>query len=165
MKLHIKYLGIFTTLLLIGLPGQAQEEQLMATGEFRQFQGAVLLSIVIVLYVFVGGMRSVALADVIQGSLLLTGMLVAGFVAISALGGVRDYFASLGDPANEVVHSRIREALLEEAASGRRTGTVSTGRITVRLVGKLILLRAPCGPNLGNGPGGRFRPRWGRCRW
>jgi SSS family solute:Na+ symporter len=46
-------------------------------------------------YILVGGMRSVALADVIQGSLLLTGMLVAGFVAISALGGVREYFASL----------------------------------------------------------------------
>lgn len=59
--------------------------------------GTTVLSCVMLVYILVGGMRSVALADVIQGSLLLTGMLVAGFVAISALGGVSDYFASLAE--------------------------------------------------------------------
>ena len=47
--------------------------------------------------------------------------------------GWRQYFASLGDPDTEVVHSRIREDLLAEAAAGRRTGAVaatSSGKAT-----------------------------------
>jgi len=59
--------------------------------------GTTVLSFVMMVYILVGGMRSVALADVIQGSLLLTGMLVAGFVAISALDGVGSYFAKLAE--------------------------------------------------------------------
>ena len=59
--------------------------------------GTTVLSFVMMVYILVGGMRSVALADVIQGSLLLTRMLVAGFVAISALDGVGSYFASLAE--------------------------------------------------------------------
>ena len=43
------------------------------------------------LYVLVGGMRSVALADVVQGLLLLCGTLVAGGVTIYAFGGVGKY--------------------------------------------------------------------------
>ncbi len=45
--------------------------------------------------------------------------------------GWRDYFASMGDPDAEIVHSKIREELLAEAAAGRRAGTVtrrSTGK-------------------------------------
>ncbi len=39
--------------------------------------------------------------------------------------GWRDYFATLGDPGTEVVHSRIRDDLLAQAASGRRSGTAT----------------------------------------
>ena len=39
--------------------------------------------------------------------------------------GWRDYFASLGDADTEVVHSKIREELLAEAAAGRRVGTAT----------------------------------------
>jgi 2-oxoglutarate dehydrogenase E1 component len=40
--------------------------------------------------------------------------------------GWREYFESLGDPDTEVVHSRIREELLAEAALGRRAGATTT---------------------------------------
>ncbi len=40
--------------------------------------------------------------------------------------GWRDYFDTMGDPDAEVVHSRIRDELLEEARTGRRTGTITT---------------------------------------
>jgi 2-oxoglutarate dehydrogenase E1 component len=40
--------------------------------------------------------------------------------------GWRDYFASLGDADTEVVHSKIREELLAEAAAGRRVGIATT---------------------------------------
>ena len=38
--------------------------------------GTTVLTIVMILYILVGGMRSVALADVAQGALLLVGMLI-----------------------------------------------------------------------------------------
>ncbi len=38
----------------------------------------------------------------------------------------RDYFDTMSDPDTDVVHSKIRENLLEEARSGRRSGTVTT---------------------------------------
>jgi 2-oxoglutarate dehydrogenase E1 component len=38
--------------------------------------------------------------------------------------GWRDYFEQMGDPDTEIVHSKIREELLAEAASGRRSGGV-----------------------------------------
>jgi 2-oxoglutarate dehydrogenase E1 component len=49
----------------------------------------------------------------------------------SVSAGWREYFLELGDPENEVVHSRIRDELLAEAAEGRRgrvTATRSTGK-------------------------------------
>ncbi len=45
---------------------------------------------------------------------------------VSVPAGWRDYFASLGDPDAEIVHSKIREELLAEAAEGRRPGGLAT---------------------------------------
>ena len=42
--------------------------------------------------------------------------------------GWRDYFEQMGDPDTEVVHSKIREDLLAEAATGRRAGAVTRQR-------------------------------------
>jgi 2-oxoglutarate dehydrogenase E1 component len=39
--------------------------------------------------------------------------------------GWRDYFETMGDPDAEIVHSRIREELLQEARHGRKVGKVS----------------------------------------
>jgi SSS family solute:Na+ symporter len=57
--------------------------------------GAGALTLVMMVYILVGGMRSVALADVVQGLMLLTGMLVAGISVVAAFGGVRPYFQAL----------------------------------------------------------------------
>ena len=75
--------------------------------------GASALAVVITLYVLVGGMRCVALTDVVQGGLLLFGMLVSGVAIISAFGGVQGYF--------EAVSQLPREALSLPGASGRYT--------------------------------------------
>ncbi|MCP5090317.1 MAG: 2-oxoglutarate dehydrogenase E1 component [Gammaproteobacteria bacterium] len=40
--------------------------------------------------------------------------------------GWRDYFAAMGDPDNEVVHSAIRDGLLDEARQGRKPGRITT---------------------------------------
>ncbi|MDC0936963.1 sodium:solute symporter family protein [Pirellulales bacterium] len=65
--------------------------------------GASVLAVVMTLYVLVGGMRSVALTDVVQGILLLLGMLVSGAAIIFALGGVRAYFAAVAELPSEAL--------------------------------------------------------------
>jgi len=57
--------------------------------------GACALAVIMTLYVLVGGMRSVALTDVVQGILLLLGMLVSGAAILVAFGGVEEYFAAV----------------------------------------------------------------------
>lgn len=57
-------------------------------GQIHYFQGSVILSVVIVLYVFLGGMRSVALTDVVQGVLMFSLIFLAVFLIGRNLGGV-----------------------------------------------------------------------------
>ena len=75
--------------------------------------GATVLSAVMTIYILVGGMRSVGLADVVQGSLLLIGMLVAGYTVIAALGGPGRYLTA--------VSQLPTEALSLPGATGRYT--------------------------------------------
>lgn len=75
--------------------------------------GAAGLTAVMMIYILVGGMRSVALADTVQGFILLTGMLLAGLVVIVASGGVGGYFRDLS--------SLPPEALSFPGATGRYT--------------------------------------------
>ncbi|MEZ4702046.1 MAG: sodium:solute symporter family protein [Rhodothermales bacterium] len=59
--------------------------------------GAILLSLITMLYIMIGGMRSVAWTDVIQGGLLVFGMLVAGAATVAVLGGVSGFFQSVAE--------------------------------------------------------------------
>ncbi len=59
--------------------------------------GVVALSIVTTLYILIGGMRSVAWTDVIQGGLLIGGMLIAGAAAVAAVGGVGPFFERVSE--------------------------------------------------------------------
>ncbi|QUY44172.1 sodium:solute symporter family protein [Acaryochloris marina] len=56
-------------------------------GAIPYFWGATLLTVAIVFYVFLGGMRSVALTDMLQGVLMCVLMLVAVFAIAQGLGG------------------------------------------------------------------------------
>ena len=58
--------------------------------------GVGALSLVTMAYVIVGGMRSVAWTDVIQGILLLSAMLLSGVAIMYALGGPVGYFTEIG---------------------------------------------------------------------
>ena len=73
----------------------AQAMQLLGV-PFDTFRaGAAALSLLTMLYVLVGGMRSVAWTDVIQGSLLLTGMIVAGVATVVAMNGPKAFLQQL----------------------------------------------------------------------
>jgi SSS family solute:Na+ symporter len=57
--------------------------------------GAIVLSVVTMLYIMIGGMRSVAWTDVVQGILLVGGMLLAGFCAVAVVGGPVAFFEAV----------------------------------------------------------------------
>lgn len=59
----------------------------LTNGQIPYFWGAAFLTFIIVLYVFMGGMKSVALTDVLQGVLMLVLMLVAVVAIAQSLGG------------------------------------------------------------------------------
>lgn len=59
----------------------------LTNGQIPYFVGATCLTIIIVIYVLMGGMRSVALTDVLQGILMFILMITAFLVIANNLGG------------------------------------------------------------------------------
>jgi solute:Na+ symporter, SSS family len=59
--------------------------------------GTLVLSILTMVYVLIGGMRSVAWTDVMQGFLLLSGMIIAGCATVMAMGGPVSFFQQLSE--------------------------------------------------------------------
>ena len=59
--------------------------------------GATALSLVTMIYVLVGGMRSVAWTDVVQGILLLSAMVLSGIAIVAYLGGPGPFFARVSE--------------------------------------------------------------------
>lgn len=53
--------------------------------------GCTVLAAITMLYIMIGGMRSVAWTDVVQGSLLIGGMLVSGLAMILVFGSAEDF--------------------------------------------------------------------------
>ncbi len=71
-------------------------ERLFA-GEHAFEIGACLLSLVTMLYIMIGGRRSGAWTDALQGALLMIVMLLAGLAAVAALGGPSAFFEKVND--------------------------------------------------------------------
>lgn len=66
--------------------------QQMFPGEYSFEIGAVVLSMITMAYIMIGGMRSVAWTDVVQGLLLVSGMLIGGIATVYVLGGPSTFF-------------------------------------------------------------------------
>ncbi|MDJ0692331.1 MAG: sodium:solute symporter family protein [Xenococcaceae cyanobacterium MO_188.B32] len=62
----------------------------LTEGEISYFTGATFLTLAIVLYVFMGGMRSVVLTDVLQGLLMFVLLIVAVLTIAHNLGGLSE---------------------------------------------------------------------------
>ena len=69
----------------------------MFPGPYAFEIGAAVLAAITMLYIMVGGMRSVAWTDVVQGLLLILGMLLAGVATVAALGGLRGFFQRVSE--------------------------------------------------------------------
>ncbi|MDJ0735771.1 MAG: sodium:solute symporter family protein [Nostocaceae cyanobacterium] len=62
----------------------------LTNGQIPYFYGAFFLTLIIVIYVFMGGMKSVALTDVLQGMLMFVLTLTALFTIAHGLGGITE---------------------------------------------------------------------------
>ena len=67
----------------------------LTNGFIPFFAGAVALSLVLVFYVSMGGLRSVAYVDALQFFLLAAGIIIIGFGAINAFGGIGAFLDGL----------------------------------------------------------------------
>jgi len=87
-------LRIISTLIILAMVGTYIAAQMVATGKaFSGFtdltyaSGVLLGATVIIIYTLVGGYKAVAWTDLIQGLMMLIGLIVVPLVAISAAGG------------------------------------------------------------------------------
>lgn len=65
--------------------------------------GATALSMVTMIYVLVGGMRSVAWTDVIQGLLLLSAMVLSGYAIVTVMGGPAGFWQQVATLPSELL--------------------------------------------------------------
>jgi len=79
-------------------------------GEIPYFTGSVVLTVFIVIYVFSGGMRSVAITDLMQGLLMFTLMGAAVWVIADQLGGLAN--------ANKAVYELKPELFTRQGGGG-----------------------------------------------
>ena len=73
--------------------GGIVSQQLFGRGAFET--GACALALITMVYIMIGGMRSVAWTDAVQGALLVGGMLLAGAAAVAVLGGPGAFFEAV----------------------------------------------------------------------
>jgi SSS family solute:Na+ symporter len=66
-------------------------------GQVDQKWGAVILAALTMIYVHLGGMRSVAWTDILQGVLLVGGMIWGGIVTVNAIGGGQIFFQKVAE--------------------------------------------------------------------
>ncbi len=79
-------------------------------GDIPYFAGAALLTVFIIIYVFIGGMRSVATTDVKQGILMVVLIVAAVIVVASDLGGITT--------ANEKVYAMHPDLFSRQGGGG-----------------------------------------------
>ncbi|MFB6258426.1 MAG: hypothetical protein ABEH38_07015 [Flavobacteriales bacterium] len=104
LKLLFMGVLVFFTLPYVAIQpmGAGYILETLTNGQIPYSAGAVVLTVFIVLYVFVGGMRTVAITDLIQGVLMFSLMLVAVWVIASELGGLAEANAKVYEQKPEL---------------------------------------------------------------
>jgi solute:Na+ symporter, SSS family len=72
-------------------------------GQVDQKWGAVILAALTMIYVHLGGMRSVAWTDILQGILLVGGMIWGGIVTVNAVGGAQVFFHKVAEAGDTFI--------------------------------------------------------------
>ncbi len=87
--------------LQIQLTGGAYLLEVASGGLIPWKLGGIIFYVVIIIYVWAGGLRAVAWTDIFYGILLFFGMIFAGFYLAAKVGGVNELFATLRETAPE----------------------------------------------------------------
>jgi SSS family solute:Na+ symporter len=98
LRLLVALVGLLYTVPYVVMQIQAGgivSQQLFGRDSFET--GACVLALITMLYIMVGGMRSVAWTDAVQGGLLVGGMLLAGIAAVWVLGGPAAFFRAVAE--------------------------------------------------------------------
>ena len=95
--------------LQIQLTGGAYLIQVASGNQIPFKLAALLFYIVIIIYVWAGGLRAVAWTDIFYGVLLFFGMIYAGFYVASLLGGPTEMFNQIGQqfPGNRILQGGL----------------------------------------------------------
>lgn len=101
----VTFIMLFYTLpyLQIQLTGGAYLIEVASGGLIPWKMGGLIFSIVIVIYVWTGGLRAVAWADIFYEILIILSMIFAGFFIVSKVGGVSNLFRTLREIAPETL--------------------------------------------------------------
>jgi len=99
LRLLVALVGLLYTIPYVVMQIQAGGilSQQLFPGENSYEVGAVVLAIITMAYIMIGGMRSVAWTDVVQGILLMGGMLVGGAAVVAVLGGPVEFFNKVAE--------------------------------------------------------------------
>ena len=89
--------------LQIQLTGGAYLIQVASKGLIPWEMGGLIFCVVIVIYVWTGGLRAVAWADIFYEILMLFGIISAGFFIVSEVGGISTLFGTLKKVAPEAL--------------------------------------------------------------
>ncbi|QEK12928.1 sodium:solute symporter family protein [Crassaminicella thermophila] len=89
--------------LQIQLAGGAYLIEVASQGLIPWKMGCLIFCIVIVIYVWTGGLRAVAWVDIFYEILILFGIILAGFFIVSKVGGISSLFESLRQVAPETL--------------------------------------------------------------
>lgn len=74
--------------MISNLKAMGEMTETITGGSMSALEGIIILSVIILIYETLGGLRSVAWTDVLQGILLLVGCMIIFSVTISNLGGI-----------------------------------------------------------------------------
>ncbi len=89
--------------LMIQLSGGAYLIETATYGLIPWRVSGLIFYLVIIIYLWAGGLRAVALADIFYGALIFLSMLITGFFVISKAGGVQAVFQILADNNPELL--------------------------------------------------------------
>ncbi len=99
-------------------------------GQYSWEIGIIALALVTMAYVMIGGMRSVAWTDTVQGFLLMLGMLIGGAAAVAVLGGPSGFL--------EAIRELPQKSLSVPGTKGYWTPWLLFTACTVGAVGSII---------------------------
>ncbi len=97
LRLLVAVVGVLYTVPYVVMQIQAGGilSQQLFPGDNSYEIGAVVLAFITMAYIMIGGMRSVAWTDVVQGVLLMGGMVIGGLAVVAVVGGPAAFFAKV----------------------------------------------------------------------